>query len=104
MNCYALVGEIVEKPEVKELSSGTKLANLLVRVKRAFPNSQGVFEYDKFSVTLWRGIAETCIDVAKPGDIVAIKGRFQSRELTSSEGNPFLVYDIVAEHVTFINA
>ena len=103
MNTFAIVGEIIEKPELKELNTGVKLANLMVRVKRAFPNSQGVYEYDKFNVTLWRGIAESCNEIASVGDCVAIKGRLQSREITSNEGNNYIIYDIIAEHVSFLS-
>lgn len=103
MNTFVIVGEIMEKPALKELSNGMKLANLLVRVKRAFPNSQGMYEFDRFNVTLWRGIAESCNEIANVGDCVAIKGRIQSREITSNEGNNYLVYDIIAEHVSFVN-
>ena len=35
-----------------------------IEVTRPFANSEGVYETDEFSVTLWKGIAQTTVQVA----------------------------------------
>ena len=49
LNQVVIVGKVVKLPEVKETSTGVKLAELLVEVDRNFKNSQGEYE-DRKSV------------------------------------------------------
>ncbi len=102
MNIVAFVGTIVEPPILRESNVGNKYAIMDISVKRPFPNSNGVFEDDVFSVTLWKGIAQTTSDVAKKGDCVAIKGRIQSRTYEGNDGAEHRSYDIFAEHVSLL--
>lgn len=102
MNVVAFVGTIVDVPVLRESNVGNKYAIMDVQVKRAFPNSEGVYEYDVLSVTLWKGIAQTTADIAKIGDQVAIKGRIQSHVYEGSDGRQHRGYDIFAEHVSFL--
>ena len=103
MNVVAFVGTIVEIPILRESNAGNKFAVMDVEVKRAFPNSEGIYEYDVLSVTLWKGIAQTTAEVAKAGDLVAVKGRIQSHEYEANDGHKYRGYDLFAEHVTFLN-
>lgn len=103
MNVIALVGEVVALPEVKESAQGNKFANMKVAVQRPFANSEGIYENDEISCTLWKGIAETTSSVAKLHDIVSIKGRMQSHNYEGRDGNVHTAYDVIAEHVSFFN-
>lgn len=103
MNIVAFVGQIVDSPKLRESQQGNKFATMVVRIPRSFANSEGVYEQDDVSFTLWKGIAETTTNIAKEGDQVAIKGRLQSHAYETSDGSPRLGYDLIAEHVTFLN-
>lgn len=102
MNVVAFVGTIVDAPVLRESNVGNKYAIMDVEVKRAFPNSEGIYEYDVLSVTLWKGIAQTTADVAKKGDQVAIKGRIQSHVYEGNDGRKYRGYDIFAEQISFL--
>lgn len=102
MNIVAFVGTIVNPPILRESNIGNKYAIMDICVKRPFPNSNGIFEDDVFSVTLWKGIAQTTTDIAKIGDCVAIKGRIQSHSYEGSDGIEHRAYDIFAEQVSFL--
>ncbi|MEF9968288.1 MAG: single-stranded DNA-binding protein [Longicatena sp.] len=104
MNIVAFVGEIAEMPQLRESAQGNKFATMLVRVTRSFANSGGTYEQDEINFTLWKGIAETTVEVAKVGAQVAIKGRLQSHTFEGSDGNSHRSYDIIAENVSFLTA
>lgn len=103
LNQYVLVGRVKQLPELKETSSGTKMARLTLEVDRSFPNSQGQVDSDTLEMVLWRGIAEQASAHCQVDSVVGVKGRVQARTLESKEGNPFIAYELVAEQVSFIS-
>lgn len=94
INNVVLVGRLVGLPKMLETPTGIKYATIRLEVMRPFKNSSGVYDSDKVSVTLWKGIAKTANDVCKIGDMLGIKGRIQSED--------GITYEIVAEHVSFM--
>ncbi|MEG0527277.1 single-stranded DNA-binding protein [Amedibacillus sp. YH-ame10] len=103
MNIVAFVGQIVELPKLRESAQGNKFATMVVRVGRPFPNSDGVYEQDDLTFTLWKGIAETTTQIANEGDQVAIKGRLQSHTFEGNDGLTHRSYDLIAENVSFLS-
>lgn len=103
MNVLAFVGKISEAPQLKESNMGNKYATMLIDVKRNFANSNGTFDTDKFSVTLWKGIAETTTAACQEGDWIAVKGRLQSHDYEGKDGGMHRSYDIIAEQITLLN-
>lgn len=102
INNVVLTGKVVELPKMRETPTGIRYANVLLEVMRPFRNSNGNFDSDRISVTLWKGIADTANDVCKIGDLLGIKGRIQSYSV-EKETQTYYNYEIVAEHVSFLN-
>lgn len=102
MNLVAFVGKINELPVLRESANGNKYAIMPIRVQRSFMNSEGIYEEDDIAVTLWRGIAQQTVDIAKCGDSIAVKGRVQSHMYEGSDGQLHRSYDIIAEQVSFL--
>lgn len=102
MNLIAFVGKIVEVPAIRTSSLGNKFATMTIRVPRNFANSEGVYEQDDVTLTLWKGIAETACNVASVGDQVAVKGRLQSHTFEGKDGLQHRSYDLIAEYVSFL--
>ncbi len=102
MNEVVLIGKIVSDVTLSSTAKGTQLANMDVEVERNFRNEDGTITMDLFRVTLWKGVAETCAAVAKPGMQVAIKGRLQGTTFDKNE-KTFYNTQIVAEKVEFLS-
>ena len=103
LNQFVIVGSLKEKPELKETANKIKYAHITMIVKRNFKNSIGEYEYDEIVCTLWRGIAENCIDVCEENSLIAIKGRIQSSTYVSEENKSYINYEFIAEKVSFLN-
>lgn len=103
LNQVVLVGKVVALPTLKESVSGNKYASLQLELERPFKNSNGEFDSDFISITLWKGIAETTTDVCKIGDIIGVKGRIQSYSYENKEGQMYYGYDIIAEKISFLS-
>lgn len=102
LNQIIIVGVLKELPQLKETTSSIKYATLTLKVQRNFRNSEGAFEADIIHCTLWRGIAENCIDICKVGDVIAVKGRIQSHPYTTDDKVTYMNYEIIAEKVSFL--
>ena len=102
MNVMAFVGELTELSDIRTSAAGNRFATMTINVQRPFANSDGVYETDSLSIMLWKGIAETAMSVARIGDRVAVKGRLQSRMYERQDGKQYRSYDLIAEHVSFI--
>lgn len=103
LNTVALVGRLVDIPEMKTTIGGVKVANATIQIEQGFKNSLGAFENDYIVVSLWRGIAEMIIDCARPGCMIAVKGRLHSRTLECAESKQIASIEVIAERVSLLD-
>ncbi len=103
LNQIVLVGRVIQLPEIRETPSGAKVATLQLEVDRNFRNSHGEFERDVFSITLWRGVAETTISVCEVGSLVGIKGRIQANSYENKDQKLIHSFEVIAEKVSFLH-
>lgn len=92
MNSCFIVGKIVEAPVICE-ESKRQTATMVIDSLRPYAEMDGTFKKDRFTVRLWRGIADEVCESAHVKDAVAIKGRIEMRE-----DHPV----IIAEHVSLV--
>ena len=101
MNECVLVGRVKEIPEIKTTSRGNTVTNLVLESDRNFRDEDGNITTDVFSVTVWRGAAETAAALLKPGSMVAIKGRLQGR-MVQKEDRVYYFCEVVAENIDYL--
>lgn len=102
MNVFCIVGQIEELPSLKETNAGVKNSTVLIKVQRPFANGEGEYEVDHIQIEVWRGLAETLVNVVKIDDLVAVKGRIASRKVLKDE-RMFYNYAFVAEKIDFLS-
>lgn len=102
INQCVLVGKVVAEPEIRTTSKGNTVASLLVEADRSFRNEDGSLSSDLFQVTLWKGIAEECSAICRPGSLIGIKGRLQA-DVYEKNGRSYYNCGIVAEKVSFLS-
>lgn len=103
MNNVCISGKIKNDLELKETSNGSKVVNLELEVSRCYPNSDGEFDRDIFSVTLWKEMAEKSQEYCKKGDLVEVKGRLTARSFNTKNDKSFYYSEIVAENLIHLN-
>lgn len=102
MNNAIVVGRIVRDLELHETENGHKVAELTLAVPRNFKNMDGQYDTDYLPCKLWKGVAETTAEYCKKGDLVAIKGRLQSRSYETEETRNNVI-ELIAERVSFLS-
>lgn len=102
LNNTVIVGRIVRDLELHETENGNKVAEITLAVPRNFKNMDGQYDTDYLPCKLWKGVAETTAEYCKKGDLVAIKGRLQSRSYETEDAKHNVV-ELVAERVSFLS-
>lgn len=96
LNQAVLVGRIVYEPELKKTENGSKMTKITLAVPRSFKNTEGMYDTDYISCVLWKGVAESTVEYCKKGDLVGIKGRIQTRDITDEEGKHKKYVELIA--------
>lgn len=103
LNNTVIVGRIVKDLELHETENGNKVAQLTVAVPRSFKNMDGQYDTDYVPCTLWKGVAETTAEYCKKGDLVAVKGRLQTRSYEAADETKHNVIEVIAERISFLS-
>lgn len=104
MNNYMCVGRLVADPEVKETESGKSYSNITIAVPRSYKNADGEYETDFLDCTLWDTVAKTTTEYCKKGDMVAVRGRLETRIYETDSGEKRKATNIVAEKISFLQS
>ena len=90
MNSCFIVGHIHEMPV--PVTEGMRTRSVMkISCTRPYPEPDGTFTQDVFTIMLWRGMAEDACSACNKGDAVAVKGR-----LIMEKDQPL----IIAEHMS----
>ena len=103
MNKVILMGRLTRNPELKQLASGTLVANFTLAVSRRF-KSEGQPEADFIPIVAWGKTAEFVNNYFKKGQQVAVTGRIQVRQWDDKEGKRRYLTEVVAEEVYFADS
>lgn len=103
LNSIVTVGRLTQDLEIKELENGTKVAYITLAVPRPLKNAEGVYETDFIPVTLLGGVAENTLKYCKKGDLMAVRGRMQTKTIEIEKGKKIEI-EIIAEKVTFLSS
>lgn len=104
LNQFVGVGRLVAEPSVKETEDGKQVSNITIVVPRSYKNENGEYDTDFVDVVLWNGIAENTAEYCHKGDIIGVKGRIQTSNYETEDGEKRKSTQIVAEKITFLSS
>ncbi len=89
VNKVFILGNLGRDPEVKELQSGTKVANIPVATTETFKDRNGERQErtEWHNVDLWNRQAEIAQEYLSKGDSVFIEGTIRTDKWQDQEGN-----------------
>ena len=103
LNQIVIAGRLTSDPQIVTTENNKKRTYITVAVPRAYKNVDGNYETDFIQCTLWNGIAESCCEYCKKGDIVGVKGRIQTSNY-EKDGEKVYKVDVIAEKVSFLSS
>ena len=104
LNQFVGVGRLVAEPSFKETEDGKQVSNITIAVPRSYKNENGEYDTDFVDVVLWNGIAENTAEYCHKGDIIGVKGRIQTSNYETEDGEKRKSTQIVAEKITFLSS
>jgi single-strand DNA-binding protein len=104
VNKVILIGNLGADPEVKTLTSGTKVARLRIATSESYTNKEGerITNTEWHSVNVWRGLAEVAEKYLSKGSSVYIEGKLRTRSYDDKDGNTRYVTEIEADNMTML--
>jgi single-strand DNA-binding protein len=102
INSVNLTGNLTRDPDLRELESGTKVANLRIAVNGRRRSGDGYVDtVDYFNIAVFGAQAEACDTYLAKGRPIAVSGRLDWREVGSgSERREYV--KVIAETVQFL--
>lgn len=105
LNQIVIVGRLTGNPEViKSEDGGSERSQITLAVPRSYKNADGEYDTDFVDCVLWGGVASNTAEYCKKGDIVGVKGRIQTNNYETEDGEKRKSTQIVAEKVTFLSS
>lgn len=106
LNYVALIGRVVQDPDLRYTPRGTPVCTLRIAVSRRYkdPNT-GEWKDDAnfFNVVAFKRSAELCGDYLKKGSAVLVEGRLRSRSWETNTGERRHTVEIRAFRVQFLD-
>lgn len=104
LNSVILIGRLTKDPELRYAPSGKAVATMRLAVDRGTVNQQGEREADFIDVVSWDRLAENVANNLQKGRLVAVQGRLQIRQYTTSDGQRREKAEVVASVVRFLDS
>tara|TARA_B110000967_G_scaffold65933_1_gene68075 strand:- start:40977 stop:41312 length:336 start_codon:yes stop_codon:yes gene_type:complete len=103
-NKVILIGHLGNDPEVKDLESGTKVANFSLATNDYYKDPQGerVENTQWHHLVAWNNTAEILEKYVKKGQEVAVEGKLTNRSYDDKEGNKRYVTEVVVNELVLL--
>lgn len=102
-NEVILIGQLANKPVLRETPQGVKLTTMVLQIERPYRNNLGVRDIDFINCVLWRGIASQVTDCCEIGSFLGVKGRLQSRTYENSDNQSLSTLEVKVEHIEILD-
>jgi single-strand DNA-binding protein len=105
-NRVVLVGNLTRDPEMKELSSGTRVGQFGLAINEYYKdrNQETQSRVCFVDVAVWRNLAQSCARYLKKGSPVLVEGRLEYESWKSAAGDTRSRLKINADRVQFLHA
>lgn len=102
LNKIILIGRLTRDPEIRHTQNGVPVARFTLAVDRR-PNQQGERMTDFIDIVAWRKLAENVSSMLRKGRLVAVEGSLQIRKITTQDGQPRRLAEVIANDVRFLD-
>ncbi len=104
VNKVILVGNLGADPEIRNLPSGSSVANFNIATSESYTNKNGekVTQTEWHRIECWEGLAKVAEQYLKKGNSVYIEGKIRTEEWQDKEGNTRYTTKIRAQNMTML--
>jgi single-strand DNA-binding protein len=104
-NSVQLIGHVGQEPEIKNLETGKKLANISIATNEVYYKENGdkVEKTEWHRVTAWGKVAEIIEKYVTKGKEVAVEGKLTHRSYDDKEGNKRYITEVVINEILLLS-
>lgn len=102
-NNVLLIGRLVSNCEIKIDENAKKYTTITLAIPRSYKNDEGMYDTDFIDVTLYGVTAEQTCEWCNKGDLIAIRGRIETKTTIDGNGNKIKSTLIIADKVSFLS-
>lgn len=100
LNNVVLMGRLTKDPELRQTPQGVSVAQFSLAVDRNYSKGEEK-QTDFINIIAWRNTADFVSKYFTKGQLVAIRGRLQTRKWQDQSGQKRYATDVVADEVFF---
>lgn len=104
LNQVVMVGRLTSNPEVVYAGDEKEKSQITIAIPRSYKNADGEYETDFVDCILWGGVATNTAEYCKKGDLIGIKGRIQTNNFETNNGDKRKITQVIAEKITFLSS
>lgn len=79
LNSVILIGRLVDTPTLRNYDNDYMVTTITLAVSRPFKNMEGEVDTDFIRISVWDIVAKNTCDFCRKGDLIAVRGRLQSK-------------------------
>ncbi len=104
-NNVQLIGHLGQKPEIKTLESGKKMARFSIATNETYTNAKGekVDNTDWHNIVAWNKTAELVEMFLDKGKQVAISGKLTTRSWDDKDGKKQYITEVVCREMVMLD-
>lgn len=104
VNKVILIGNLGADPEIRNLPSGTSVANFNIATSESYTNKNGerITQTEWHRIECWEGLAKVAEQYLRKGNPVYIEGKLRTEEWQDKEGNTRYTTKIRALNMTML--
>lgn len=104
VNKVILVGNLGADPEIRNLPSGSSVANFNIATSETYTNKNGerVTQTEWHRIECWEGLAKIAEQYLKKGNQVYVEGKLRTEEWQDKEGNTRYTTKVRAQNMTML--
>lgn len=100
LNNVVLMGRLTKDPELRQTPQGISVAQFSLAVDRNYSKGEEK-QTDFINIVAWRNTADFVSKYFTKGQLVAVRGRLQTRTWQDQNGQKRYATDVVADEVFF---
>ena len=102
LNHIALMGRLVNDPELRRTGTGIAVTTFRIAVDRDFaPKDGGEKKADFITCVAWRQTGEFISKYFAKGRMIVVDGRLEMRDWTDKEGNKRISAEVIVDNAYF---
>lgn len=103
MNQVVLVGRLVRDVELKHVNDQHHVLNNVLAISRKHRDKNGEMQTDFIPIVAWGALAEILNKHCQKGQRIAISGKLQSRQYTTSENQSRVSIECILHEITLLD-